>query len=564
MVRVPNFMAALAVLCCGLAQASYFSGVEHMADEGVLGHGPDLNLADLNGDQIPDLVKVFALPGFHPAHLNQHGLVRYGQADGSFRTDSLALVQAMAATKMSQLADLNGDGFKDLVHLNANFVLAIYISDRGTLPLVPTTIIEVPPSIAAAGLSNYWGVSAVTADFNNNGQEEVFFATDQTRFLMLPLETDSWIIFWNGVNAQLRPANHILTGEKQYLGAIDLNGDHYVDIVGIDTENRKAIVASRNSYGGRFSSPSELPVFGLSAQDSFVQVDFGDLNQNGSKDLVISLFDQNRIAFCPSNGGSGYDCQYVELGLQYERAATIQVVDVNQDGLMEVLAILGSADPNDPDLLTLAVFEYSSTTQNLEPVDSFPIGYGNIIGHSYRNHTWADMDMDGDLDWVIWGVSALQGGPATYAVIVNDRVRPDWQISPYGLASPGQGQMPEIGGFGQAARGSQSFMVRLKYKPFTKAMLIVAQDPLDHPFMNGYSLLVTPEATWENQLQQHAWTNAEGVVEFQIPLPRWANFYLWPGKELFFQGIFADNASPIGIELTQGLRVRLGQDRPAH
>lgn len=125
--------------------------------------GTDIDIADLNGDTIQDLVVAVATNG------SRTGIL-LGNGDGTFQTPRIITEPNLLVPQYQTIADFNGDGFQDLAFALANgtFGLMEIRNGNGDGTFRAPVMYAVPPSQSSVG-----GGTLVSGDFNRDGKPDV-------------------------------------------------------------------------------------------------------------------------------------------------------------------------------------------------------------------------------------------------------------------------------------------------------------------------------------------------------------------------------------------------------
>ena len=124
----------------------------------------DIDVADLNGDAVEDLVVAVALNGSKTAILT-------GNGDGTFRQPPLLLTEpGINVPQYQAVADYNGDGFQDLALAlaNGNSGLMEILNGNGDGTFQPPVYYLKPPDRSSIG-----GIAIITADFNSDSKPDI-------------------------------------------------------------------------------------------------------------------------------------------------------------------------------------------------------------------------------------------------------------------------------------------------------------------------------------------------------------------------------------------------------
>ena len=132
--------------------------------EGTIGvDGTDIDVADLNGDTIQDLVVAFALNGSRTAIL-------LGNNDGTFQPARIITEPGLRVPQYQAIADFNRDGFLDLALSLANGTEGLFeiLRGNGDGTFGAPQLYAVPPPLSSVG-----GGTIVTGDFNRDGRPDI-------------------------------------------------------------------------------------------------------------------------------------------------------------------------------------------------------------------------------------------------------------------------------------------------------------------------------------------------------------------------------------------------------
>ncbi len=125
--------------------------------------GTDIDVADLNGDTIQDLVVAFALNGSRTAIL-------LGNNDGTFQPARIITEPRLRVPQYQVIADFNRDGFLDLALSLANGTEGLFeiLHGNGDGSFRSPVLYAVPPPLSSVG-----GGTIVTGDFNGDGRPDI-------------------------------------------------------------------------------------------------------------------------------------------------------------------------------------------------------------------------------------------------------------------------------------------------------------------------------------------------------------------------------------------------------
>ncbi|HEX5229358.1 MAG TPA: FG-GAP-like repeat-containing protein, partial [Bryobacteraceae bacterium] len=222
-------------------------------------------VADLNRDGKQDLI--VASEGCSPCASGQlpGGVyVLLGNGDGTFRA---GVNVAKGVAGALAVADVNGDGKLDVMvsSQGSNFFNVLLGNGDGTFQAPKEAITG--PSIG--------GDDAVFGDFNGDGKVDFVTVDASTGNLaMLPGNGDG--TFGNPVISGTQP----IFDSFLYLAAADLNGDHKLDIVTVDSASNYLQVWLGKG-DGTFEPPTKVTV-----GEEPTQVEIADVNGDGKLDLL--------------------------------------------------------------------------------------------------------------------------------------------------------------------------------------------------------------------------------------------------------------------------------------
>ncbi|HEX7331689.1 MAG TPA: FG-GAP-like repeat-containing protein [Pyrinomonadaceae bacterium] len=125
--------------------------------------GTDIDVADLNGDTIQDLVVAIGLNGSRTAIL-------LGNNDGTFQPARIITEPRLRVPQYQVIADLNRDGFLDLALSLANGTEGLFEirNGNGDGTFGAPVLFAVPPPLSSVG-----GGTLVTGDFNRDGRPDI-------------------------------------------------------------------------------------------------------------------------------------------------------------------------------------------------------------------------------------------------------------------------------------------------------------------------------------------------------------------------------------------------------
>jgi hypothetical protein len=358
------------------------------------GFGTFLNpikVLDVNGDQIQDILGVSgdgldvllghsSLSFDYPVHYAVGQLPFSGVFGGP---DEFHL----------QIADLNHDGYLDLVTTGPNGVYITYGQSKGTF--------DAAPAYEVAQVAGYTTV----ADFNEDGKLDLAATGDAQLELSLGNGDGTLQQYMQvpGSGFDYTSGSPILTG--------DFNGDHHQDLlaVGKNTQSQTGYTLFSGHGDGTFSAP-QLIDNGVSLWSTGVTAQVSDLNLDGLDDLVTVDTGQIYSDLSQSDGTFKLITTTIpsNLGSNYVNQTPIALGDINHDGFSDLVIATASN-------LYVALGDGTGAFSTNGTLISVPSYLGVTTTETY-SVAIADLDMDGNLDVAVTFVIGPSIVPATEAI----------------------------------------------------------------------------------------------------------------------------------------------------
>lgn len=305
---------------------------------------------------------------------------------------------------------------------------------------------------------NEWSSSAAFADFDADGDVDLY-VTNYLEFDPDELPEDSQLCRYRGIRVQCGPRGMIPTADRLYenlgagrfrdgtsksgigsvpasygLGVIwtdyDNDGDQDIYVANDSTAN----YLFENNGEGTFSETALLAGIALSAdgkEQAGMGVDFGDFDNDGRMDLVVTNFSDDYNTLYRNMGDDLFRDVSSKAGLGEPTWAKlswgVQFVDFDLDGFLDIVIADGHVYPEvDRHDFDIRYRQPNSAFRNLGDGTFHQVALpeGSTGPHSSRGLATGDYDNDGRIDLLVANLDAaptlLRGSATTWHWLLLD------------------------------------------------------------------------------------------------------------------------------------------------
>lgn len=399
---------------------------------------------DYDNDGWPDiyLVNGGTLAGLEGATKQATDRLYRNNGDGTFSDATRSAGLGDAAWGMGvAVADVDNNGYDDLYVTN-------YGPNRLYLNLGDGTFRNIAAEAGVAGEA--WSSSAAFADYDADGDVDLY-VTNYLEFDPRELPEDSQLCRYRGIRVQCGPRGMIPTADSFYenrgggrfedaagktgignvddaygLGAVwtdyDNDGDQDLYVANDSTAN----YLFRNNGDKTFTEMALLAGIALSADGSEqagMGVDFGDYDNDGWLDLVVTNFSDDYNTLYRNEGGGLFRDVSYRAGLGEPTWAKlswgVQFADFDRDGFLDLAIADGHVYPEvDRHDFDVSYRQPNSAFRNLGDgsFERIALPTAEPGPHSSRGLAVGDFNNDGAIDILIANLDAsptlLQGRPS--------------------------------------------------------------------------------------------------------------------------------------------------------
>ncbi len=305
------------------------------------------------------------------------------------------------------IADLNGDGFPDIIVGNDNQPNLLYLNQGGAAPFDGVT--PTPISSDVAGTT-----SIAVGDLNHDGFPDVVAGNRNS---------PNTLYLNNGTSDPFAGVSAIeITGDSDLTEGValaDFNGDGFLDVYAANNFQLNRVYFN-NGTANPFTG-----VFGQNAGEatlSSTAVAAGDVDNDGMFDVAVAN-SSHETQYHRNNGGLApfMNTEALDLNAMAFGSSDVKFADLDQDGALDVL--MANRDTANEVYLNIVNTE-RAVFFNVEPTKVTTATFDT------RDMAAGDVDNDGDIDLVIAHTLTGMTDPPNHVLLNNGTPNPFNGVTP--------------------------------------------------------------------------------------------------------------------------------------
>ncbi|TAF75965.1 MAG: T9SS C-terminal target domain-containing protein [Bacteroidetes bacterium] len=290
---------------------------------------------DLDGDGKPDLIATN-----YNYNTNNISIIRNNAINNTINGTSFSAPFSLSTSYFyafqTSLGDLDGDGKPEIVVPSENSLFFSIFKNNSTLTTLTTASFGSQNSISSG---SYLTKGSAIADIDNDGFNDLIFCGSNQ--LQLYRNLGNGLLNAQGFQTLVNiPTNY---SSPSFIQITDIDGDRKKDIIlGFEGNNYVSIYRNISTVGG-LNAASFAPSVDLQTTSQTYGITFSDLNNDGKPDIIASNFNTvNQISIFQNNAnvGSITASNFIRTDLptmSNGNPAAIHAGDLDGDGKPEIV-----------------------------------------------------------------------------------------------------------------------------------------------------------------------------------------------------------------------------------
>lgn len=510
---------------------------------------------DVNGDGHTDYIAVdrtnFTPPGSPAPRPIAH--VHINNGDATFRIGGRIFSPAhensfFNHTRTAGLADLNGDGEKDLYIFWSDAALTppnpvfpsieVYANRGGAFDSQPTvtTRLDIPGFSLTLPLSLF-GSSVANGPMDSSPGDDIllnYYYTGMFGPVGGSFTGASTLTFTSsgGVWSSSHYASGLLSNREAALQIADMNGDRLGDVLSISAGGDHLIY--QRNLSGVLNLSSGTQIYPLSGGAfRYAGFDAGDLDADGDIDVVATLrstqasLAANRVELMLNDGSGNLNQREIPLPAGILSAAAVKIADLNKDGLKDIVFV-GERIPTleEPSSVFVLVLAQQPNLSFRLEADT-PAGTASLGTYTREALILTDGDNNGTTDVLLqtWQDPAQTPPNGLSPALLPNLTAPGWSIERSGAGAPARpgGLIPYLTTRGPVLAGNQQFELIVRDAEPNSRVLILWNDArmgliesILSPLYPEHKLLIIPT---DPSLHLEIGGQTDNNGEYRLPVP---------------------------------------------